>query len=88
VTTISISAAAQQHREVAGLAHALKGSSGSVGALRLAHLLQRLETAAMQQAPLQSLVAPLTVEAEKLQLLLRDALATQGGDGPSSFKTI
>jgi Amt family ammonium transporter len=88
VTAISTSAAADQHREVACLAHALKGSSGSVGALRLAHLLQRLEAAAIRQAPLQPLVAPLAVEAEKLQLLLRNALAGQGGEGPSSFKTI
>jgi CheY-like chemotaxis protein len=88
LTAISTSAAADHHREVAGLAHALKGSSGSIGALRLAHLLQRLETAAMQQAPLQSLVIPLAEEAEKLQLLLRDALAVQGDGGRSSFKTI
>jgi HPt (histidine-containing phosphotransfer) domain-containing protein len=87
LTAISTSAAADQHREVACLAHALKGSSGSVGALRLAHLLQRLEAASMQQEPLHALVGPVAVEAEKLQLILRDALAGQGGDGPPSFKT-
>ncbi|MBU1564979.1 MAG: response regulator [Proteobacteria bacterium] len=57
---------AGRDKEVGRLAHALKGSSGSIGAIRLQHLLRELEKAANNRKPLQQLVQAIDQESRRL----------------------
>ncbi len=58
-------------KEVGRLAHALKGSSGSIGAIKLQHLLQELETAVQTHKPLRELVQVIEDEGCRLADLLQ-----------------
>lgn len=64
------SAAAGERHQVGRLAHALKGSSASVGALRLHRLLQQLESAASSGKNLDPWFHPIAAEGERLLALL------------------
>jgi len=62
---------AERCDEVARLAHALKGSSASIGALRLQRLLQDLERTARNRMPVKQLLAEVEAEGVKLAELLK-----------------
>jgi len=74
-------AAEGEFREVARLAHGLKGSSGSVGALRLHHLLQSLEAAAAAGVNPTPWLQPIEREGERLLAILGDAVRPENGTG-------
>ncbi|MFH0785779.1 MAG: ATP-binding protein [Pseudomonadota bacterium] len=58
-------------KEIVRLAHALKGSSGSIGAIRLQQLLQELEKAVQARKPLQHLVQVIEHEGCRLSDFLQ-----------------
>jgi two-component system, sensor histidine kinase and response regulator len=57
--------------EIGRLAHSLKGSSGSIGAIQLQHLLEKLEVAAQTEEPLQPIINAITREGRKLAEILQ-----------------
>lgn len=71
---------AERCDEVARLAHALKGSSASIGALRLQRLLQDLERTARKRMPVQQLLAEVEAEGVKLAEMLKgsDMVVVEG----------
>ena len=71
IEAIKAMSSAERDDEVGRLAHALKGSSGSIGAIRLQHLLQELEKAAHSCMPLQQLVQAVESEGWKLADVLQ-----------------
>jgi len=71
IEAIKAMSSAERDDEVGRLAHALKGSSGSIGAIRLQHLLQELEKAVHNCMPLQQLVQVIEKEGWKLTDVLQ-----------------
>jgi PAS domain S-box-containing protein len=67
-------ATAGRQSEVLRLAHNLKGSSGSVGAMQLFQLFKALEHAAERNEPLQKLLAVIEKQAEEFETVLRRSL--------------
>ena len=82
LSSLGALAAAGEYREVGRLAHALKGSSVSVGALRLHHLLKSLEAAATTGASLAPWLPPIKSEGERLLAVLGEVVGAENGKGP------
>jgi signal transduction histidine kinase/ActR/RegA family two-component response regulator len=68
-------AAAGNHSEVARLAHRIRGSAGTTGAIRFAEMCARLEERAAETSAVRLLVEEMTVEFERV----RAALAMERG---------
>lgn len=71
IEEIKAMSSAKRDKEVGRLAHALKGSSGSIGAIQLQHLLQELEKAVDNCKPLQQLVQAIDNESRKVADVLQ-----------------
>jgi PAS domain S-box-containing protein len=71
IEALKAMSSAEREKEVGRLAHALKGSSGSIGAIRLQNLLQELELAAHNCEPLHQLVQAIENEGRKLADILQ-----------------
>jgi PAS domain S-box-containing protein len=71
IEAIKAMSSAELGKEVGRLAHTLKGSSGSIGAIQLQYLLQELEMAAHNRKPLQQLVQAIDKESRKLADVLQ-----------------
>ena len=71
IAELRVMSNAERCDEVARLAHALKGSSASIGALRLQRLLQEVERTARKRMSVQQLLAEVEEEGTKLAEMLK-----------------
>ena len=71
IEAIKAMSSAERDKDVGRLAHALKGSSGSIGAIKLQNLLQQLELAVHNREPLHQLVQAIENEGKKLADILQ-----------------